>query len=230
MPGRREPVAIQMPQFDRCRTAYQETGPTGFDHLGRGGVQAIVILGTAIPHLVADFHFVPDLEVAEFEVKAVRPTFVVVADNSQADFCPLVVVGRFMNVKLAGRMLDVLSQPVHHSRADCQDRLQVIVGGAEMVAARRVGVGAEVGKYGVDVDHVAGGPVGIVDAGRGDAERLMVRREVYHAALADRPAVDAVNRPDRADRPTDIHADFRRSANGRVRQRSQQENPGEKTR
>ena len=99
-----------------------------------------------------------------------------------------------------------------------------------MVAAGRVRVGAEVGENRVNIDHVTGGPVGIVDAGQGNAEGLMIRREVHHATVADRPAVDAVNRSDGADLPAGIHADLRRRADGRVRQRSQQEHPGEEDR
>ena len=103
------------PKLGCRRPAYQELGIASFDRLGRGGIQAIVILGAAIPLRGTDFHLVPDLEVTEVEVKSVGPTFVVMADDPQADFRPLVEVGRLMNVILAWRMLDALAQPVHHT-------------------------------------------------------------------------------------------------------------------
>ena len=86
-----------------------------FDRLGRGGIQAIVILGVAIPLRGADFRLVPDLEVTEVEVKAIGPTLVVMTNDPQADFRPLVKVGWLMNVILPWRMLDALAQPVHHA-------------------------------------------------------------------------------------------------------------------
>src|SRR5271166_1042422 len=85
MRSRRKVAAIKLPDIGRRGTAYHELGPATLDYFGRDGIKVIVILGTAVPLLCADLHLVPDLKVAEIEMKAAGPTFVVMANDSYAN-------------------------------------------------------------------------------------------------------------------------------------------------
>ena len=134
------------------------------------------------------------------------PTLVVMTDDAQANRGPALVVGRLVDIVLARRVLDALAQTVHHLRTGTQDRPQIVVRGGEAVAAGQLGVGKEIGKDGVDVNYVAGGPVGIMDPGQGDAQGPMVGREIHDAAITDWPAIDTVDWPHRADLTAGIDA------------------------
>ena len=61
---------------------------------------------------------------------------------------------------------------------------------------------------------------------RGEPKGLVIRRDIHQAAAANRPAVNAVDRPDGADLAAGIHADFDAETDGAGR-RGQHEQPGQ---
>jgi len=101
-----------MPGIAGGRPANLHLGKAPLDGFGRHGVESVVVFGRAVPLLQAEVGLIPDLEMADVEVQAVGPAFVAVPDDADADFRPLVVIGRFVDVILSLRVLDALAQPV----------------------------------------------------------------------------------------------------------------------
>ena len=100
----------------------------------------------------------------------------------------------------------VLLKPDGDLGAGVEDRPDVFVGVAEVVALGALRVGLGIGEDDVDVHHVGVGPVAVVQAREREAGFAVVVRQVHQAPRPERAGIDPVQRADFADDLGAVHA------------------------
>src|SRR6185295_19264971 len=106
------------------------------DRFGGDFVEVEVLFIGAGPHGGPHVRLVPDFPILDAMVEAVRPAFIVMADNAAANGSPFFRVGWRMDVILSRGVFDALSEPIDDLRSDVDDRLDVVVRLPEIVAIR----------------------------------------------------------------------------------------------
>ena len=103
-----------------------------------------------------------------------------------------------MDPGLARGMLDTFPQAIHDLRSHVDDRLQVVVSRGEVITFRLVGIVPEIAKNGAHIHSVRLEPHNIVQPRQWHGQFTVIGGEVDGAAVAERPQVDTVQRPNAA--------------------------------
>ena len=117
-------------------TADLQGGELLFDGESNDAIESQVVVVRPAPHGRAVLGFVPNLPVANFVVKSVRPSFVVMPNDAEADRRPFFHVGGRMGLPLHTCVLDALAKAVNRFRAGCAHRGDVFVSQPEIIALR----------------------------------------------------------------------------------------------
>ena len=171
----------------------------------RRAVELQVVVVRAAPHDRTILGFVPDFPITDVVMMSVRPAFVVMPDDAEADRCPFFHVRRRVGISFHARVLDAFAQPVDRLRAGLADGLDVFVGERKIIAPRQRRIGVRVWKDRMVIDHIRIGPAAVVQSGERNAQFLLLLDEIKNSTRCQRPLVDAVERTD----GTDVNGEIR---------------------
>ena len=173
-------------------TTHLQMGKLALDGTRRRAVEPEIVRVAAAPHRRTVLRFIPDFPVPDVEVETVCPPFIVVPDHPQGDGGPFVGSGGWVGKSLDGGVFDALAQAVNNLRPRRPHGLDIFVRQPEIITLRPPGIGVEIRKHHVDIDHIRIGPMAIVQSDKGDAEFALRLGKIQQATRGQRPFVHSV--------------------------------------
>lgn len=171
------------------------------------GIEAKVILIAAGPHRGAILGLVPNFPVTNSIAKSIGPAVVIMPDDPEADLSPPFRVFGRVNEAFGVRVLNAFAQAIDDLHPGGQDTLQILVREREVVRVRVGRVGGRVPKDGVNIDHVGGRPLAIVQASEGNVQGAKLLDETDGAPGGKPTFVDRMQRAKHTIRTSQIDFD-----------------------